>query len=343
MSWRAVCLLTALTLVGCAEERRTQAVPSVPSCALPICGECDCDVSFACDPDCGHCDPECGRCRVEGATCREPRDAGPSTTGDGPIDPPLPNDAGPGADGGPRPDAGPCAEPASQPLSAPCCLGLGVDACGAGLFCAAFDGRLQPTCYAEGSRPLNAACSGERQCVVDTYCDVGPGGVEGVCVPTRTRPAGGQCRHDVECTSGRCIGDRCAPTEGDNCDPSAPCVPAFGVATFCDRWTDRCVEARRDFCDLETQVPCGASEACDVTAIQFPDRPETECRPAGSRGHGQVCDVPRDCARGHGCLQLREGEPPVCMQHCNTWVSCARGTCNCLPFGGGCIIGVCSL
>lgn len=61
-------------------------------------------------------------------------------------------------------DAGPCAFPPSQGLSEPCCLSLGIDACGAQLFCEAFDGRIQPTCYAERSRQPGQSCSADLQC-----------------------------------------------------------------------------------------------------------------------------------------------------------------------------------
>jgi hypothetical protein len=60
----------------------------------------------------------------------------------------------------------PCKElfPASQTLSEPCCEEWGVDACGAGLFCAAFDGRKQATCYAENSRRDGEACGADLHC-----------------------------------------------------------------------------------------------------------------------------------------------------------------------------------
>ena len=52
----------------------------------------------------------------------------------------------------------------SQGASEACCLSYGVDACGAGLFCAAFDGRTQPTCYPERSRADLASCNADVQC-----------------------------------------------------------------------------------------------------------------------------------------------------------------------------------
>ena len=60
---------------------------------------------------------------------------------------------------------GQCPHGVSQPLSAPCCLELGIDACGAGLFCAAFDGREQATCYPEYSRGAGQECAEDRHCL----------------------------------------------------------------------------------------------------------------------------------------------------------------------------------
>ena len=58
-----------------------------------------------------------------------------------------------GVDGGGGLDAQECSSttPAAQGLSQPCCLSWGADACGAGLFCGAFDGRTVTTCYPERS------------------------------------------------------------------------------------------------------------------------------------------------------------------------------------------------
>ena len=59
---------------------------------------------------------------------------------------------------------------ASQAPSQPCCLDWGSDACGAGLFCAAFDGRTQPTCYPDRSRLGGEDCTADTQCLGNA-CD----------------------------------------------------------------------------------------------------------------------------------------------------------------------------
>jgi hypothetical protein len=55
--------------------------------------------------------------------------------------------------------------PKVQGLSQTCCMDYGIDACGAGLVCAALDGRTIPTCYAEYSRLSGSECSDDRQCI----------------------------------------------------------------------------------------------------------------------------------------------------------------------------------
>src|SRR5262245_10943602 len=53
---------------------------------------------------------------------------------------------------------------AAQVEGAQCCPDYGLDACGAGLFCAAYDGRTVSSCYKERSRANLASCSADREC-----------------------------------------------------------------------------------------------------------------------------------------------------------------------------------
>jgi hypothetical protein len=54
--------------------------------------------------------------------------------------------------------------PVSQQASMPCCPEWGIDACGANLYCAAQDGRTQPTCYPERGKQDMTECSANIQC-----------------------------------------------------------------------------------------------------------------------------------------------------------------------------------
>jgi hypothetical protein len=83
-----------------------------------------------------------------------------------------------------------CAYPKVQSLAQPCCEASGIDACGAGLFCAMLDGRTIATCY-----------------------------------PNWVRMPGESCMADVQCVSGRCAASNvCVPALGMACDPKIGCA-----------------------------------------------------------------------------------------------------------------------
>ena len=107
--------------------------------------------------------------------------------------------------------------PASQSLSEPCCAERGADACGAGLFCAAFDGRTQTTCYPERSRLDGETCTANAQCVGNT-CD--PNGVCKAHTPTPPTKCPSTCTIDAEC--------------------QATCPVSSGATACCDSATGVC-------------------------------------------------------------------------------------------------------
>lgn len=133
----------------------------------------------------------------------------------------------PMADSGVAADAGMCAFPTSQAASEPCCPAHGVDACGAGLFCAAFDGRMQPTCYIEGVRQNGETCGADPHCL------------------------SGACHPDLEV---------CRPTQGEDCAPEVGCAPRSdeGHHLYCAE-NGRCRASRGDEGD-----PCAEDRDCDA-------------------------------------------------------------------------------
>ena len=80
----------------------------------------------------------------------------------------------------------------SRTMSEPCCPVLDIDACGAGLVCAALDGRTQPTCYAEYSRRDGSECTDDLLCISQS------------------------CNPEV---------NRCRALPGTACDPEIGCAP----------------------------------------------------------------------------------------------------------------------
>lgn len=134
--------------------------------------------------------------------------------------------------------------PVSQPMSAPCCPDRGADACGAGLFCAAFDGRTQSTCYPERSRPNGHTCTADVQCVSNT-CDA-----SGTC--SDVTPDGG-CTKPGGCGPTPDSGPppkpgKCPSSCASNSDCQATC-PAFPSGTqCCDLLTTTCYASNTPQC-----------------------------------------------------------------------------------------------
>ncbi len=174
--------------------------------------------------------------------------------------------------------------PKVQGPSQECCPRHGADACGANLFCAAFDGRTVPTCYVLGTRLPGRECLSSEQCstqscnletgkcrpILGLECDEATGCVdalcdEGMCVA----PIGSlnsRCAEDAHCNDGMaCVKGRCGDPNGARCETilsshcaSRLCVAApnssYGKCTACATSDDcattigspfeRCVEGR---------------------------------------------------------------------------------------------------
>jgi hypothetical protein len=61
--------------------------------------------------------------------------------------------------------SGDCSDGPARGPTQSCCPKLGIDACGAGLICAALDGRTVAVCYAEESRMAGETCTDDKLCV----------------------------------------------------------------------------------------------------------------------------------------------------------------------------------
>ncbi len=124
-----------------------------------------------------------------GAACRT---AG--TSGEVPTTDDTPTDDSGSSSSPKKRDAGApaCDLGNSRSLSESCCEDLGVDACGAKLFCAAFDGRKQATCYPEGSREDMTECTDDAQCI-SGECNAG----EAACKSLQ----GAACTEVIGCVS----------------------------------------------------------------------------------------------------------------------------------------------
>jgi hypothetical protein len=148
-----------------------------------------------------------------------------------------------------------CDYDVTQGVSQPCCTEHGIDACGAGLFCAAFDGRTQATCYPEHSRGDLEECLSDVHCVSGecdedagvcrssplTACDdaVGcardptgrryvcrPKDAGWVCDPIGDGEALDVCETNADCNSGSCNDEKktCRSDWYDSCADDSDCI-----------------------------------------------------------------------------------------------------------------------
>jgi hypothetical protein len=133
--------------------------------------------------------------------------------------------------------------PASQSVSQGCCTDWGVDACGANLYCAAFDGRTQTTCYQE-----------------------------------RSRDDLSECTADVQCASGSCSTARnaCRSSSGNHCTVAVGCADrADGTRQGCLGEPPTCLAL------LTSGSECGEGAECLSTSCVFPGScstfPNSQC------------------------------------------------------------------
>lgn len=218
-------------------------------------------------------------------------------------------------DGGASNNGGGNCPAEGQQVSMPCCLDHGVDACGALLFCAAFDGRTEPTCYPERSRADSASCSEDRQCISGA-CNA----VVGACRATPGMP----CDLAIGCaplpdhTRTACVGEsgRCEPLRGgalgDPCETIDDCLEG-----------NACLAGRCTFqwdCPLAQGTgPCSVSnldpEACDA------------CKHEAYEGCNETCwdesQALVDCIDAQGCSPGDE----ICRKERCAATYCARLTC----------------
>jgi hypothetical protein len=185
----------------------------------------------------------------------------------------------PESDAGAVPDLGTpdeCEFATSQAASEPCCLAHGVDACGAELFCAAFDGRQQPTCYVEGVRASGEQCGADAHCLSD---DCHP--ELGVCLGS----GGEACTPEVGCSAALgddyvyCDGGRCEESRGrvgDPCGENRHCDDGLCEGGLCAR-VDPCARVCTTFAACAVQecpgIEPGAHDDAFASCLQACDEP----------------------------------------------------------------------
>ncbi len=239
-------------------------------------------------------------------------------------------------------DPSACAQPPSQGVSQPCCEARGVDACGAKLFCAAFDGRTVATCYLERSREDGEQCTQDRQCASQSCntdlgaCRALPGSnctamlgcapFEGrgyVCVGRQCTVSTGKsnaaCGTAQDCVSNICVDSRCATgTSGSNCNGPDDCASGRCVRSRCTSGANGSLCTDDSDCSSSACV----EGTCTEGAIGDPCERPAQCKRgtcARRRAESLFSYEPVRVATGNVCIAPCQNSCPAgqtCVKHC---------------------------
>lgn len=208
-------------------------------------------------------------------------------------------------------DAG-CNYPRVQAVSQPCCEKWGLDACGALLFCAKFDGREVATCYPNRSRMVNESCQDDSHCV-SNVCHNLDGGSDDRCLQPNSLTAYELCRNDDYCASRDCgVKDQmCLGTSETSCLRHESCsTKEEKLACTIIGSTFSPFSCRKV---VYGQV-CRTADDCDSKRCV-----RGACEPARAKFTGEACEVDGDCISDH-CYQK------VCQCLKSNGRGCADGT-----------------
>ncbi len=189
-----------------------------------------------------------------------------------------------------------------QTLGAGCCQSHGPDACGAGLFCAAYDGRTIATCYAN-----------------------------------RSREAGQTCKSGLECLSSSCgASGLCAALPNMACEPAWGCATIEGVQSVCAGKLCHPIVRGGDYCLVQTD--CATDKLCQDNLCATPKATKlagvtaliaAECKSGQLRNGVCLCSTGTQAGCRHETC-VDDGTRR------NTGVSCKATTVN----GAGCVSGL---
>lgn len=200
-----------------------------------------------------------------------------------------------------------------QPSRGPseeCCIELGVDACGAGLFCAAFDGRTVTTCYVDRIRMDGEECDADTNCA-SLSCH--PTLLRCRAMPTAPCDTALGCSDAIDGTYACSRFDlRCRATDGSAdspCDENAECA-----TQMCTNGS--CMEEV-----MPPEVPCGMgclgcatppTQACS-TCVQQQLEMCTQSECCGQVVLGPTCNADTNCSQLVQCI-IESGNTAMCQQ-----------------------------
>ncbi len=252
-----------------------------------------------------------------------------------------------------------------------CCPAFGIDACGALLFCAAFDGRTTPTCYPERSRTDGQECGEDRHCTSGACnatarkcksafgtactaavgCAPAPDGRMAACDTTGTDPrcretsrdVGGLCDSDAGCASGHCRELRCVQGPGGACSRDAECLGGYcapgpsGMTCAAGTIGSPCrvpADCTDGQCVLGMCIRPGVGTACAFPADCAPAAPYCVGNVCTTGLAGSACNVSAECAASapHCVSRQCRVELGRLGEMCSSAADCMPGlACNGLP------------
>lgn len=234
-----------------------------------------------------------------------------------------------------------CTLPKVQGPAAACCKGYGADACGAGLFCDAFDGRTASTCYVNRGRITGETCNADAQCTTNKcssegFCAAAPLATckaewgcndfvqskhyvcaEGTCQPASASTGcvdSSDCGDALVCQSGKCMTG--TTLVGASCTQSAECASAHCFQGKCD-------------CSKQNDAGCPSGKMCSG---------------GGSSLWGNTCDQALTPGGG-ACKRNETCASRICANYICEGISggtCVESAgCAATPTQDQCIAGIC--
>jgi hypothetical protein len=203
--------------------------------------------------------------------------------------------------------------PKSQQASEPCCKDHGIDACGANLFCEAFDGRTQATCYILGSRKDGEECHADAHCL-SAACNLELKKCKATPLLACDPSVG--CSSAIDGQNYACAGGKCQPTDGEL--GSACGTPADCKSGVCEQ--EQCVA-----CTLDQHCPGGACSNGTCVGCTL----DSQCS-SGKCNSNQTCckPDPNPCISGSWDCKVDDGCGNSVACPCSVGTCAADGTCT---------------